>query len=163
MSPGRYDYVADAPLTWIDPLGLIRWRYYDQHTTTSNLTMRRGCTEVRFRLGHTCTDGSCGAWKLEYQAEAEFFVFIADWLSRSEAAETLAHEEEHVAVAVNNILSGLASLLTYEHRRYSSRGACEAAASEGVNSMRINVERGQARVDDYIGYLIGQMFQQPCR
>ena len=157
-----YSYAADAPTVGSDPLGLLRWRYYTQHTTGTS-TMRDGCTEARFRLNHACR-GACDLrsrkefWKLEYEAEAEFFIFI----SRG-GQKTLEHEEEHVALAVSNITSSLATLLSYEKPQYRSRSECETSAAQGVRMLNVNAERGQAGVDDYYGYLIGQLFTGGCR
>jgi hypothetical protein len=154
-------YVDGNPTNWSDPLGLIKWKY-NTSTSTHPMAFKNGCTSFKFALDHGSKNDGCGSWKLEFSAEASFHIYLNAALSKAKAAQVLEHENEHVSTAVNNVLSGLATLLPYEKPTYESEKDCEDAAQRALNALKLNANKGQAGVDDYVGYLVGKAMMVRC-
>ena len=45
---------------------------------------------------------------------------------------------------------------------YSSQKECEDAAAKAFAALKLNANKGQAGIDDYIGYYAGKALQVKC-
>jgi RHS repeat-associated protein len=118
-----YSYVGNNPVSYVDPLGLIR--------------IRIKWTVEQWPVGRTipgpvaitweCRE-NCNQWNAQFTVSGN----IAIHPSAECPPWSLRHEQKHALQFTTNIISSLTPLHNAEARNYGSKAECEAAARQAA-------------------------------